>query len=202
MNMRFFTNSPNHGYLNFLICVILSRSIYRIQEDMDDDAVSLITENGHCSMELVMLLITGQAVSNVFDNDIQIDSCLLKGVKQQSNVGLLSLFEHLNTCEVGINLKSPKFPVWLVNYTDHFTVLFSSKLEHAQQNIEQPFVLYHYDSMTAFSCENDIKLVIDPLANFSDDQLEKDSTHLQLCIRTKWKNAIVIYAENSELFLV
>lgn len=67
---------------------------------MDDDAVSLITENGHCSMELVMLLITGQAVSNVFDNDIQIDSCLLKGVKQQSDVGLLSLFEHLNTCEV------------------------------------------------------------------------------------------------------
>lgn len=78
--------------------------------------------------------------------------------------------------------------------------------------------------MTAFSCENDIKLVIgkndskfrfifnyrksntyhfpDPLANFSDDQLEKNSTHLQLCIRTKWKNAIVIYADNSELFLV
>ncbi len=66
---------------------------------MDDD-VSLITENGHCSLELVMLLITGRAVSNVFDNDIHIDSCLLKGVKQQADVGFLSLFEYMNTCEV------------------------------------------------------------------------------------------------------
>lgn len=73
--------------------------VFRVESDMDDD-VSLITENGHCSLELVMLLITGKAISNVFDNDIRIDSCLLKGVKKEVDVGLLSLFEHLNTCEV------------------------------------------------------------------------------------------------------
>lgn len=41
------------------------------------------------------------------------------------------------------------------------------------------------------------------MANYSNEQLVgTDQTHLQLCIRTKWKNAIVIYADNSELLLV
>lgn len=68
-----------------------------------DDEGPLITENGHCSLELVMLLITGQATSNVFDDDIQIDSCLLKGVKKEVDIGFLSLFEHMNTCEVSFS---------------------------------------------------------------------------------------------------
>ena len=67
---------------------------------MDNNEPLLTNISGHCSLELVMLLITGKAVSNVFDNDIEIDSCLLKGVKKEVEIGLLSLFEHLNTCEV------------------------------------------------------------------------------------------------------
>lgn len=29
-NMKYFTNSPNHGYLNFVVCVILSRGLNRL----------------------------------------------------------------------------------------------------------------------------------------------------------------------------
>lgn len=67
-----------------------------------------ITDDGHCSLELVLLLIIGRATSNVFDNDVQIDSCLLKGVKKEADVGFLSLFEHLNACEVGISAHPEK----------------------------------------------------------------------------------------------
>lgn len=74
--------------------------LHRVQDDMDSNEPLLTNINRHCSLELVMLLITGKAVSNVFDNDIEIDSCLLKGVKKEVEIGLLSLFEHLNTCEV------------------------------------------------------------------------------------------------------
>ncbi len=61
--------------------------------------------------ELVNLLLCGQAVSNVFDNELKLDSgngnvTLLKGITARCNVGLLSLFEHYNICEV----------IWLQTY--------------------------------------------------------------------------------------
>lgn len=57
------------------------------------------------SQELVNLLICGRAVSNVFDDDIELDSgngnlTLLKGIKGCCDIGLLSLFEHYNICKV------------------------------------------------------------------------------------------------------
>lgn len=55
--------------------------------------------------ELVNLLLCGRAVSNVFDNELELDSgngntTLLKGIKGHCNIGLLSLFEHYNICKV------------------------------------------------------------------------------------------------------
>lgn len=53
-------------------------------------------------------MLSGRAVSNVFDNDMELDSghanmTLLKGVKSQGDIGLLSLFEHYNICKVSDN---------------------------------------------------------------------------------------------------
>lgn len=62
-----------------------------------------------CLQELVNLLVCGRAVPNVFDNDIELDSgkgnvTLLKGIKSNCDVGLLSLFEHYNICKVRTEL--------------------------------------------------------------------------------------------------
>lgn len=51
------------------------------------------------------LLLTGKAVSNVFNNVIELDSgngniTILKGVTSRSDIGLLSLFEHYDVCQV------------------------------------------------------------------------------------------------------
>ncbi|CAL8253381.1 unnamed protein product [Merluccius merluccius] len=65
--------------------------------------------------ELVNLFLCGQAVSNVLDDNVELDSgdgssTLLKGIKHHCDVGLLSLFEHHNICKVWSRLKTPLFP--------------------------------------------------------------------------------------------
>jgi hypothetical protein len=84
-------------------------------------------------MELVNLLLTGTAVSNVFDGCQQFgeaasdvstpagaaaavaadgDQLVLRGVEKRARVGLLTLFEWYRYVTVGQNLKSPQFP-WI-----------------------------------------------------------------------------------------
>lgn len=71
---------------------------------------------GHCSQELMNLLLTGRASSNVFDGNVSLtDSCpgagtvfedafLAKGIQQRSEVGYLTHLESLRLCKVPIIL--------------------------------------------------------------------------------------------------
>ena len=58
------------------------------------------------------------------DNHDQGIQLVLKGIEKQSDIGLLSLFEHYKSIKVGNNLKNPKFPIWVICSESHFTVLF------------------------------------------------------------------------------
>lgn len=55
---------------------------------------------------MVNLLLTGRAVSNVFNDVMELDSgdgsdpMILKGLNARSDIGLLSLFEHYRSCQV------------------------------------------------------------------------------------------------------
>jgi hypothetical protein len=101
-------------------------------------------------MELVNLLLTGSAVSNVFDGSQTFGESaaspagafsappaaaaakcelVIKGVEQQARVGLLTLFEWYRYVEVGENLKSPRLPVWVVCSESHFSVLALSHFD-------------------------------------------------------------------------
>ncbi|XP_059198070.1 probable ubiquitin carboxyl-terminal hydrolase MINDY-4 isoform X2 [Centropristis striata] len=92
------------GCILLTISAVLSRSIEKVRDDMDVPTTTLIGAHGYCTQELVNLLLCGRAVSNVFDDDMELDSgngnmTLLKGVKGHCDVGLLSLFEHYNICK-------------------------------------------------------------------------------------------------------
>lgn len=56
------------------------------------------------------LLLTGKAVSNVFNDVMELESgdgsppMVLKGISGRSDVGLLSLFEHYKSCQVKTDL--------------------------------------------------------------------------------------------------
>lgn len=92
-------------------------------------------------------MITGQAVSNVFNND-QVVAGLskfiklilyelnliwlfliinyflpveLQGIDKQSKVGFLTLLEHLRYCQVGTYLKNPCNPIWVLGSDTHLT---------------------------------------------------------------------------------
>jgi hypothetical protein len=62
--------------------------------------------NSGVQKEMVNLLLVGKALSNVFDNDVHLgdarssDSKLLKGIKGNSQMGYLSLFEHYGSIQV------------------------------------------------------------------------------------------------------
>jgi hypothetical protein len=115
------------GCIMLVMSLVLTRGIDNVKNDMDMDANGLVGQFGHCSQELINLLLTGYATSNVLDGEVPMgDSGLtLKGVKQRAHVGYLSHLEALRLCQVGSYYKIPTHPVWLVGSSSHFTVLFA-----------------------------------------------------------------------------
>ncbi|KJP85814.1 hypothetical protein AK88_04521 [Plasmodium fragile] len=71
---HFIIFSSSTGAISFLYSVILTRGMNNIMNDMDDVNHPLIGIYGHCSQELVNLLLTGRACSNVFDNNSVINT--------------------------------------------------------------------------------------------------------------------------------
>ncbi|NWX96137.1 MINY4 hydrolase, partial [Nothoprocta ornata] len=152
------------GCILLTVSVILSRTINLVRNDFDVLTNRLIGSHGYCTQELVNLLLTGKAVSNVFNNVIELDSgngniTILKGITSRSDIGLLSLFEHYDVCQVGCYLKTPKYPIWLVCSESHFSVLFClEKNLLGDWKKEQRFDLYYYDGLA--NQEEEIRLTV------------------------------------------
>ncbi|XP_028406013.1 probable ubiquitin carboxyl-terminal hydrolase MINDY-4 isoform X2 [Dendronephthya gigantea] len=194
-NLKQFS-SKDGGCILLLYSVILSRSVKRVKEDMDDENGTLMGAHGYCTQDMVNLLLTGKAISNTFDDVIQLDTGgdkknILKGIDKQSDIGLLSLFEHYKSCLVGSNLKNPKYPIWVVCSESHFSVIFSTKrnLVNKRRSVKK-FDLYYYDGLAGQTEE--IRLTIDlcekNVKEATDDDLIPPLEH---CIRTKWKDAVI-----------
>ncbi|XP_016128472.1 protein FAM188B-like isoform X3 [Sinocyclocheilus grahami] len=197
-HVRQFESGP-FGCILLTVSAILSRTIAIIQSDMDVPTSTLIGAHGYCTQELVNLLLCGQAVSNVFDDEMKLDSgngnfTFLKGIKARCNIGLLSLFEHYNICKVGSHLKTPKFPIWVVCSESHFNVLFCPSEDLATDHCkEEEFDLYYYDGLA--NQQEPIRLTVYPHSAAGaapNDNADSDLiSPLELCIRTKWRNAVV-----------
>lgn len=117
------------GVLLLVMCLIATRN--RLQEEFDDPiGTKLTAQFGHCSQELMNLLLTGQAVSNVFDYTLRPsgDELICRGISTQPSIGYLSQLESLRYCEVGSFYKSPRYPIWVVGSQSHFTVLWGPRV--------------------------------------------------------------------------
>ncbi|KAF0875822.1 MINY4 hydrolase, partial [Crocuta crocuta] len=142
-----------YGCILLTLSAILSRSTELVRQDFDVPTSHLIGAHGYCTQELVNLLLTGKAVSNVFNDVVELDSgngniTLLKGIAARSDIGFLSLFEHYDVCQVGCFLKTPRFPIWVVCSESHFSVLFSLHPELLRDwRAERLFDLYYYDGL-------------------------------------------------------
>ncbi|KAJ7396168.1 hypothetical protein BTVI_147517 [Pitangus sulphuratus] len=161
----------------------------RVRNDFDVLTNRLIGSHGYCTQELVNLLLTGQAVSNVFNNVIELDSgngniTILKGITSRSDIGLLSLFEHYDVCQVGCYLKTPKYPIWLVCSESHFSVLFCLEKDLLSDwKTGRRFDLYYYDGLA--NQDEEIRLTVDTTQVCSEDKENDLTPPLEHCIRTK-----------------
>ncbi|XP_039609605.1 probable ubiquitin carboxyl-terminal hydrolase MINDY-4 [Polypterus senegalus] len=193
-NIQQFELGP-YGCILLTLSAIFSRSMDLIRKDFDVPSNTLIGAHGYCTQELVNLLLTGKAVSNVFNDEIQLDSgngniTLLKGVKGRSDIGLLSLFEHYNVCKVGSYLKTPRYPIWVVCSESHFSVLFCLRKELLSDwRIERRFDLYYYDGLA--NQEDEIRLTVDTSQSSIPETDSELTPPLEHCIRTKWKGALI-----------
>ncbi|XP_053322957.1 ubiquitin carboxyl-terminal hydrolase MINDY-3 [Spea bombifrons] len=117
------------GVLLFLYSVILTKGIENIKNEIEDSEEPLIDPvYGHGSQSLINLLLTGHAISNVWDGDRECSGMKLLGIHSQGTVGFLTLMESLRYCKVGCYLKSPKFPIWVIGSETHLTVFFTKEM--------------------------------------------------------------------------
>ncbi|KAL3513877.1 hypothetical protein ACH5RR_026594 [Cinchona calisaya] len=124
------------GAILFLISALLSRGLDSVQADRDDPSQPLVTAPfGHASQEIVNLLLSGEAVANVFDGRMDLGGGMfVKGISSTVDVGFLTLLESLNFCKVGQYLKCPKWPIWVVGSESHYTVLFALATKVQEEN--------------------------------------------------------------------
>ena len=54
------------------------------------------------------------------------------GIQARPAVGYLSALEALRYCEVGGYYKTPRFPIWVVGSTSHFSVLFGDEVSEGR----------------------------------------------------------------------
>jgi hypothetical protein len=174
------------GVLCALCSVLLSRGVELIRSEMDCASEPLIGKFGYCAQELLNLMLTGRATSNMFDGDKTIgdgaESMRLRGVQAQSCIGQLTLFEAYGNMQVGEHLKHPRIPIWVVCSESHFSVMFcSTSIGH---NVEPPptvFEMFYYDGLGRQ--DETIRWTIEPGVR---DQDVDDDPPLELVIGTRW----------------
>ncbi|PFH34696.1 hypothetical protein BESB_067290 [Besnoitia besnoiti] len=117
--------------LSFLLSVVLTRGIQKVQADADTPDHPLLGLYGHCNQELVNLLLLGAGTSNVWDGDKNLGAdgdtgaeTVLGGVRKRPLVGFLTEMEALRYCEVGTRYKHPHYPLWVLGSGNHYTTLF------------------------------------------------------------------------------
>ncbi|GLE03073.1 hypothetical protein PINS_up011952 [Pythium insidiosum] len=119
------------GVVHFMLSVLLTKGVTTIRDEMDDRDGALTGQFGHCSQELLNLLLTGIASSNVFDGTVPMGDTglVLRGVMERPSVGYLTQLEALRYCQVGHYYKSPSFPIWVIGSASHFSVCFGLDID-------------------------------------------------------------------------
>ena len=188
------------GVVLLTLSAILSRGLDNVSRDWDNHGhtPTLIGAHHYCTQELVNLLLSGRATSNVFDGSKTLDDSqvTLRGVASRQTVGFLSLFEAYDYLQVGQHLKTPQFPIWVICSESHYSVLFEQLPQ--EQKKKDVVTLSYYDGLARQ--QEPIDLTISEF-DFTDDHHLPNANQsaknhdlippLNLVIQTKWKHAKV-----------
>ncbi|KAI3380271.1 hypothetical protein SNEBB_004897 [Seison nebaliae] len=124
-----------YGIILFLYSVIMSRGIDVIEKDLiSADQPILIDMYALANQSLINLMLIGEAVPYVWDDDKNLEGLILRGIPRRSKIGFLTMMEHHRLVEVGWKLKNPQFPIWILSSGDHLTLFFSTQLKLTKEN--------------------------------------------------------------------
>jgi len=122
------------GAVLLLYALVATRGVDQLRQDMSAETGmvegSLVTGPMNlCSMELVSLLLIGEARANVtaYHQVTRAKTSWPRGL----GVGMLSLTEKDTGQPLADGLKSPALPVWVLHGGDHFTTLFAGSVDAA-----------------------------------------------------------------------
>eukprot|EP00747_Dinoflagellata_sp_TGD_P193647 gnl/TRDRNA2_/TRDRNA2_60086_c0_seq1.p1 gnl/TRDRNA2_/TRDRNA2_60086_c0~~gnl/TRDRNA2_/TRDRNA2_60086_c0_seq1.p1 ORF type:complete len:588 (+),score=87.71 gnl/TRDRNA2_/TRDRNA2_60086_c0_seq1:127-1890(+) len=200
----YFGDRDSAGVVLFLYSVLLTRGVDAIRRDVDiADEAAMIGRHNYCTQECVNLLLTGTASSNVFNGEKWLgdegskDRVRLRGIMTLPEVGFLSLFEAYGSVEVGLFMKEPKWPIWVVHAESHYSVLFaeySSPDEtdgcHSPHRRSLPECglqdVWYYDPLGRQNDEKRISILPGALEEEpAEDDLEENGMIAKV-IRTRW----------------
>jgi len=187
------------GVLLFLYSAMASHGVGRVREEADSvEEVSMIGAHGYCTQEVVNLLITSCASSNVFDGEKVLgdgsDQMRLRGPSSRPQVGFLSIFEAFGSLEVGQFLKNPAWPVWISHAESHYSVLFAT----AQEGLEKQVDVWYYDPLGRQDEEKRITVVPGGLSVEPDEDDIDDNGMIAKVIRTRWGRLAALDWNGSE----
>lgn len=126
-NENIHTLNAQFGLLLFLYSVIATKGLESVRSECDTTDPLIDETYGYGSQSLINLMITGKAVTYVWDNLQDVGGLKLKGLDKQSEIGFITLMEHLRYCTVGSFYKNPIHPIWVLGSETHLTVLFSDE---------------------------------------------------------------------------
>eukprot|EP01105_Mastigella_eilhardi_P010764 TRINITY_DN249_c1_g1_i6.p1 TRINITY_DN249_c1_g1~~TRINITY_DN249_c1_g1_i6.p1 ORF type:complete len:671 (+),score=168.86 TRINITY_DN249_c1_g1_i6:348-2360(+) len=180
-----FQERNGNGVALFVLSAVLTRGIERTASDMDTSGTALMGKWGYACQELVNLLLTGKATSNVFNGDTRLEdddsATVLHGVSEQCEIGYLTDMETSGNLEVGSNLKNSLLPIWVIYSESHYTVLFA--LQQLPLQPSEPFDLYYYDQLANAGELYRLAVDTDKPRKPPRDNIVPP---LESCIATKW----------------
>ncbi|XP_056138909.1 inactive ubiquitin carboxyl-terminal hydrolase MINDY-4B [Lampris incognitus] len=209
-HIQCFKEERSHGVILFLYSLICSRTVKRLQEDLDWTTSHLLQVslgNFICRQALLNLLLTGRASPNVFNGnqtqgpDDQVLVRPLHGILARSDTGFLYWSREQrdrNTLpQVGSMLKTPRFPVWVCSVNGTYSVLFSlNRSLLSDWRMEHLFQLYFYNGQP--TQRTTATLTIDTHSHHWEATSESWEADLERCfpstemtIRTKWDGAAI-----------
>ncbi|KAH7828075.1 putative Protein FAM188B [Monocercomonoides exilis] len=197
------------GVCLFLLSVIFSRGIEKIQQDADFP-LPLVDHNDYCTQELVNCMLIGKARGNCFDGVQTVpapptsskreeEELLLHGIEQRSVIGHLSIFEVYQQIEVGFNMKYPVCPVWVVTFESHYSVIFTpfslpllDEIHRSKQrdSYTTEFDVYYYDQMRKENTETRITVKLSSHSTMRATKSTKLTPPVELLMKTAFPTAV------------
>ncbi|XP_031758225.1 inactive ubiquitin carboxyl-terminal hydrolase MINDY-4B isoform X2 [Xenopus tropicalis] len=204
-----FKNDGCHGVILFLYSLLFSRTLLRLQDDLDITTTHLLQfslGNFSARQALINLMLTGRASPQVFNGDQVSDEGNTEhqarhGVLVRSDVGFLHWsreeMQQDRLPRVGSMLKTPKFPIWLCNINGTYSVLFGTNMSLlCDWKMEHFFDLYFYNGQLSQS--KTVHLTIDTHSHHWEEQskadegdIEKRFPSVEMTVRTKWDGAAI-----------